>query len=947
MQEDKKAIHQANVGLGKQLNQQLKEVKKFLSSNTNDKFTDSIFPPNDDSIYDDIHKTQFQKSKKNNLYTWVRLTEFSQFEKLNILKLPEDYNKDQDVVSEDVIQGDLGDCYVLSALSAFAEFPKRILNLFEDLNTSKNGIYKIKCFLHGIPHTIIIDDYFPVHKSKLEEKDVNGKYDISSIAFAGVNKKTYNIWPILLEKVWAKVNSNYENIISGNCSEVFEFFSPAPFNSYLHENATEDSLFKKIKKFDEKKYVICTDITNYTGGDPTYQTKLMENIKSSGLVTNHAYSLIDCHEVKDKMGNDVQLLKIRNPWGNYEWSGDWSDKSDKWTPELKEQLNFEEEEDGTFFICYSDFLKYYTTTHVCMHDDSFYLNYKKFKILESDKKYKEKLIYFKITEHTSGFFMVNMKNTRIYKNFKNIDEFYNIYLTINVIRTEKTIDSNGNEKLIVHNLGSSSGRKNRHFIRCDDIIPGDYYFYISFPYEKLNKVSFTGNINRYSYDENLEESLINNGKRDDKNSDEENLNNVLLTNEDLIDIKEDNDFYDSLDGITYIVSLYSKADIDDNVFQDVSYNTHMKMFFKTNILKSLALKNKEKNKYYFKEEGEEKAFRSISFEKNKGGFGFIYIDNPTEAVLIEKFDFVELFGCYLKPIFFTTDKKKIDLIGKQSQDKPERELINNLKYYIFESANIRNSTNDGSKEVNISDSNNNKNNNDRNAIETTSDNKIINRIYSLCSPLNSGVIKIISNKSDNEVVSFKNNLVFDLIIPPFSSGFLQIVKFKEETGIQFKSQVVFIYPIFSLINEIKFFDKSDTVMLKYNDEEVEIYETLIVTESGVVFKYKNKTNSDIGSKPLILYIKMKFSNLVNLKLNKLLNDEERELEAENKIKDEKLKQSNAKNSALTSITRKDRFEEIICLTVNPGEVKAFELRVVDPFLEYDYNCESEVVITLY
>jgi calpain-15 len=33
---------------------------------------------------------------------------------------------------------------------------------------------------------------------------------------------------------------------------------------------------------------------------------------------------------------DVRLMKLRNPWGNKgEWNGDWSDKSEKWTPELK------------------------------------------------------------------------------------------------------------------------------------------------------------------------------------------------------------------------------------------------------------------------------------------------------------------------------------------------------------------------------------------------------------------------------------------------------------------------------------------------------------------------------------------------------------------------------------------------------------------------------------
>ena len=46
---------------------------------------------------------------------------------------------------------------------------------------------------------------------------------------------------------------------------------------------------------------------------------------SSGLVKGHAYSVTSAKEVQVK-GKSVHLVRIRNPWGQKEWNGDWSDK---------------------------------------------------------------------------------------------------------------------------------------------------------------------------------------------------------------------------------------------------------------------------------------------------------------------------------------------------------------------------------------------------------------------------------------------------------------------------------------------------------------------------------------------------------------------------------------------------------------------------------------------
>ena len=59
-----------------------------------------------------------------------------------------------------------------------------------------------------------------------------------------------------------------------------------------------------------------------------------EERTSEGVISGHAYSMISVHEF-DLDGENVKLLKLRNPWGTGEWTGDWSDKSSLWTSQLR------------------------------------------------------------------------------------------------------------------------------------------------------------------------------------------------------------------------------------------------------------------------------------------------------------------------------------------------------------------------------------------------------------------------------------------------------------------------------------------------------------------------------------------------------------------------------------------------------------------------------------
>jgi len=60
----------------------------------------------------------------------------------------------------------------------------------------------MRLLVNGCYQIVVVDVFIP--------------YDIVSKCPVFANKKTKNIWPILLEKAWAKINGSYENIVTGS-----------------------------------------------------------------------------------------------------------------------------------------------------------------------------------------------------------------------------------------------------------------------------------------------------------------------------------------------------------------------------------------------------------------------------------------------------------------------------------------------------------------------------------------------------------------------------------------------------------------------------------------------------------------------------------------------------------------------------------------------------------
>ena len=198
-------------------------------------------------------------------------------------------------------------------MSALAEFPEQIKKIFVDKDIKVNGFYIVKFILGGEEYPFRIDDHIP--------------YDLKKNKPAFSQSKGNELWVMLLEKAWAKINGNYENSIKGFVSEAFRALTGAPVVFFKHVYIKD--IWEEISEADRSNYIFCA-----SSGDKESNKGRYEEI---GLISEHAYSVIDAIEVDTPQGRE-KLLKIRNPWGHKEWLGKWSDNDDSWTEELRKEV---------------------------------------------------------------------------------------------------------------------------------------------------------------------------------------------------------------------------------------------------------------------------------------------------------------------------------------------------------------------------------------------------------------------------------------------------------------------------------------------------------------------------------------------------------------------------------------------------------------------------------
>ena len=231
------------------------------------------------------------------------------------------------------------------------------MNLFheESREVTASGVYKLRLCKNGQWQTVTVDDFFPCFPG----------------AGPSYSRGHGNeLWVLLLEKAYAKLHGCYASIKMGWAYEAMLDLTGAPYMTIrfadedVQKTIKNGDLWRNLVHWDQEGFIMSAS----TPGEDVFTESGEKPGKDGvGLVAGHAYTMLAAKQTV----KGIRLCQLRNPWGGFEWQGDWSDSSDLWTEEIKEELNVVlADDDGTFWMCFDDLLKHFFSINVCLADSS-------------------------------------------------------------------------------------------------------------------------------------------------------------------------------------------------------------------------------------------------------------------------------------------------------------------------------------------------------------------------------------------------------------------------------------------------------------------------------------------------------------------------------------------------------------------------------------------------
>lgn len=314
-------------------------------------WTDHTFPANDSSI-------GLQKCQELGRIDWRRASDLSANPRLVT----------NGVGRHDVVQGKIGNCWFVAASSVLAGVPKLWEKVVPDATDQEwdpnvpdkySGVFRFHFWRFGNWLEVLVDDLIPT-------KD--------GVPVFTYSKDKDEFWGALLEKAYAKIHGSYEALDGGNLSDALVDFTGGVSELITLENDAGSKLYDDEEKKTELYNRVFQEVTEHALVCCAIRAKKGEEQEKTeyGLVKGHAYGVTAVKKVPIgetglvaffKGREKVPLVRLRNPWGEKEWNGAFSDGSVEWrsiTSKEKEKLGLVTEDDGEFWMPWDDFVIQFT-----------------------------------------------------------------------------------------------------------------------------------------------------------------------------------------------------------------------------------------------------------------------------------------------------------------------------------------------------------------------------------------------------------------------------------------------------------------------------------------------------------------------------------------------------------------------------------------------------------
>lgn len=250
------------------------------------------------------------------------------------------------------IQGDLGDCWFVSALTAVTlnpELLRRVVPRDQSFSDQYAGIFHFRFWQGGEWVDVVVDDRLPV------------KY-LNQLCFSH-SSNAEEFWSALLEKAYAKLHGSYSALGAGKCFEATEDLTGGVTERFqLTDEAATADLFSIMVRASQRGSLLTCSVPS--------SKKAASDPREKGLISSHGYCVTGVRRCKVNVPwkDYVDLVRLRNPWGDEtEWCGPWSDDSEEWglvSAEERGRLEHTVAGDGEFWMAYEEFKKNFDELYI-------------------------------------------------------------------------------------------------------------------------------------------------------------------------------------------------------------------------------------------------------------------------------------------------------------------------------------------------------------------------------------------------------------------------------------------------------------------------------------------------------------------------------------------------------------------------------------------------------